>query len=250
MLSNEHVAWQHGQSTRARPGHVRESPVEIGGTSRLNELKPYPQPPCRDFWSRQHLLVRAFAEGTWQPEDSDLTTPGTACVSSSSRLPTSSESRLDNPVILPPGRARLVTSPLATGSAAEVKTMGRVLVACLAARAVCVPYGHDDINLERNQFGRKSGEPLELPLGISVFDHDVATLDVTEVTQSLKEGLAQVGVSGQVVRQVAYSSDLGRLLGLGGERRGKKRTGRDQEFPALDSVHAPPPRKDRRKVYA
>jgi hypothetical protein len=58
----------------------------------------------------------------------------------------------------------------------------------------CV-WSHDDINLERNQFGRKSGEPLELPLGISVFDHEVATLDVTEVTQSLTEGLAQVGAS-------------------------------------------------------
>jgi hypothetical protein len=34
----------------------------------------------------------------------------------------------------------------------------------------------DDINLERNQFGRKSGEPLELPLGISVFNHDVAAV--------------------------------------------------------------------------
>ena len=54
--------------------------------------------------------------------------------------------------------------------------------------------GHDDINLERNQFGRASGEPLELPLGISVFNHDVAALDVTEVTQSLTEGLAQVGL--------------------------------------------------------
>ena len=87
--------------------------------------------------------------------------------------------------------------------------------------------GHDDINLERNQFGRESGEPLGLPLGISVFDHDVAALDVTEVTQSLTEGLVQVGVSGQVGRQVAYSSDLGRLLRLGGERRGEETT-RDQ----------------------
>jgi hypothetical protein len=53
--------------------------------------------------------------------------------------------------------------------------------------------GQDDINLERNQFGRKSGEPLGLPLGISVFDHEVAALDVTEITQSLTEGLAQGG---------------------------------------------------------
>jgi hypothetical protein len=88
----------------------------------------------------------------------------------------------------------------------------------------CV-WGHDDINLERNQFGRKSGEPLELPLGISVFNHDVATLDVTEVTQSLTEGLVRVGASGPVVRHVAYSSDLGRLLRLDGERRGEETEG-------------------------
>src|SRR5712692_8048182 len=80
----------------------------------------------------------------------------------------------------------------------------------------------DDINLERDQFGRESGEPVELPLGISIFDHEVATLDVTEVTQSLTEGLAQVGIRGQVERQEAYSSDLGRLLGLNGEGRGEK----------------------------
>jgi hypothetical protein len=37
-----------------------------------------------------------------------------------------------------------------------------VLVTCWRpGRRVGV--GHDDINLERNQFGRKSGEPLELP---------------------------------------------------------------------------------------
>jgi hypothetical protein len=61
----------------------------------------------------------------------------------------------------------------------------------------CASGRDDDINLERNQFGRKSGEPLELPLGISVFDHEVAALDVTKVTQSLTEGLWQVGVTGQ-----------------------------------------------------
>jgi hypothetical protein len=38
----------------------------------------------------------------------------------------------------------------------------------------------------------------------------------------LEEGLAQVGSSGQVGRQVAYSRDLVRLLSLGGERRGEE----------------------------
>ena len=75
--------------------------------------------------------------------------------------------------------------------------------------------GHDDINLERNQFGRKRGEPFELPLGGSVFDHEVAALDVTKVTQSLKEGLSELGVKGRVACQIAYSNDLGRLLGRG-----------------------------------
>ena len=117
---------------------------------------------------------------------------------------------------LPPGRARLVTSPFVTGSSRE-KTMGRVLVACLAARAAGVPGGHDDINLERNQFGRKSGEPFGLPHGSSGFDHDVATLDVAEVTQSLEEGLVRWGFAA-TCPQEAYSSDLGRLLGLGGNR--------------------------------
>ena len=45
---------------------------------------------------------------------------------------------------------------------------------------------HDDINLERNKLGCENVVPLGLPLDISVFDQEVATLDVTEVTQSLK----------------------------------------------------------------
>src|SRR5262249_61955483 len=58
-----------------------------------------------------------------------------------------------------------------------------------------------------------------------VFDYEVVTLDVTEVTQPLTKGLLEV--RGRVGRQVAYSKDLGRLLGLGGERRGEKGEGQD-----------------------
>src|SRR5262249_12695178 len=76
--------------------------------------------------------------------------------------------------------------------------------------------GHDDVDLEANQFGYKSGEPIELPLGRSVFDDDVVALDVAVVTQPLKEGL--VGDAPRLGCKVAYSSDLCRLLGLGGNR--------------------------------
>ena len=105
--------------------------------------------------------------------------------------------------------------------------MGMVVVACLAARAAGVPEGHDDINLERHQFGRQSGEAVVLPLGISIFDYEVATLDVTEVAQPLAEGLLEV--RGTIGRQVAYSRDLGRLLRLGGERRGQEHRTRASE---------------------
>jgi hypothetical protein len=98
----------------------------------------------------------------------------------------------------------------------------------------CASSGDDDINLERNQFGRKRREPLGLPLGISVFNHDVAALDVTEVTQSLTESLVQMGVRSQVERQEAYSRDLPRLLGIGGERRCEETEGKgDDELATL-----------------
>src|SRR6266700_3418545 len=74
-LAEDHVACQPSQSTRARPGHVREGPAEIGGPSRLNELKPHPQRLPRDFCSFQHVPFRAFARATWLPEDSDPSDP-------------------------------------------------------------------------------------------------------------------------------------------------------------------------------
>src|SRR5262249_9223869 len=93
--------------------------------------------------------------------------------------------------------------------------------------------GHDDIHAERSQLGRKSGEPLVLPLGIAVFDHNVAALYVTDVTQSLTKALVQGRVAGQAGRQVADSRGLGRRLGLGDERSRKETAGqRAEEGPA------------------
>jgi len=55
--------------------------------------------------------------------------PGISSFSSSIRLPLSSVVRLLVPVKFPPGRARLVTSPAPTRSAAAATTIGIVLVA-------------------------------------------------------------------------------------------------------------------------
>src|SRR3989454_4478247 len=54
---------------------------------------------------------------------------------SSSLLPAVSGAWLDRPVTLPPGRARLATMPLPTGSPAVANTIGITDVACFAARA-------------------------------------------------------------------------------------------------------------------
>ena len=62
-------------------------------------------------------------------------TPGTASLMSSSRFAFSVWPSAVTPVTLPPGRARLVTMPAATGSPVVTITIGMVLVAFLAASA-------------------------------------------------------------------------------------------------------------------
>src|SRR5262249_21204341 len=59
---------------------------------------------------------------------------GTTACSNSTLLTCSSPSKLVTPVTLPPGRARLSTSPEPTGSEGVTMTIGIVAVARLAAR--------------------------------------------------------------------------------------------------------------------
>ena len=53
-------------------------------------------------------------------------------LSSANSLPTSSEVMTESPVTFPPGRARLATNLVPTGSPLIAMTMGMVLVTCLA----------------------------------------------------------------------------------------------------------------------
>ena len=59
--------------------------------------------------------------------------PGMTSRRSPNLLPARSVAWRDKPVALPPGRARLATRPLPTGSLAIAKTMGMTSVACLTA---------------------------------------------------------------------------------------------------------------------
>src|SRR5262249_8866281 len=65
--------------------------------------------------------------------------PGINSRESSSRLPAISAAWFDDPVTFPPGRARLATKPVPTGSPADANTIGMTDVACFAARTDAVP---------------------------------------------------------------------------------------------------------------
>ena len=82
---------------------------------------------------------------------------GTASLSISSLLVFSSVAKLESPVTLPPGRARLATKPAPTGSPAFAITMGMVVVALLAANAGAVPVTTIRSTLRRTKSAASSG---------------------------------------------------------------------------------------------
>src|SRR5262252_1978719 len=63
-------------------------------------------------------------------------TRGATSLSSCSHLPAIVGSILVKPVTLPPGREKLATKPLPTGSETAAKTMGKVRVCCSSAAVV------------------------------------------------------------------------------------------------------------------
>ena len=65
--------------------------------------------------------------------------PGTTSRKSSIRLAARSVDWFDRPVTLPPGRARLATRPVPTGSPADANTIGITDVTCFAAMTFAVP---------------------------------------------------------------------------------------------------------------
>ena len=72
------------------------------------------------------------------PKIANRRRPGTISRKSSSRLAATSVCWIDRPVTLPPGRARLATRPVPTGSPAAAMTIGMTDVACLAATTASV----------------------------------------------------------------------------------------------------------------
>ena len=182
---------------------------------------------------------RGGLAGFWRTATRE--TLGATALSISNCFPTSCGPIVASPVMLPPGRARLATKPSATGSPETVKTIGIVLVACLAALVAAGDAGDDDIHLQANEIGGERRQPLILPLGRPILDHDVLTFDVAQLAQPLPECFVEER------GDVAQEPDLGglppRLLRLGGERRGEETASDDRHESAsrhlgqTDGVH-------------
>ena len=138
------------------------------------------------------------------------TSLGTASLSISSLLLFSSVAKVESPVTLPPGRARLATRPAPTGSPAIAITMGIVVVARLAANAGGV-VRHDQINLRRTSPPQAQAGPFALSK--PVLDGNVLSLDPSKLAQLLPERIHENRATGSSASiQETYAEDFPRLL--------------------------------------
>src|SRR5262249_31951652 len=120
------------------------------------------------------------------PKIANRPSPGTISRNSSRRLPLVSVCWSESPVALPPGRARLATRPVPTGSPAP-KTMGIPRGPLLGTQAPASRRCDNDINLALDELGRNLSEALAATLRPPILDRDGATLDPAEFAQPLNK---------------------------------------------------------------
>ena len=85
--------------------------------------------------------------------------PGSISRKNSSRLPASSAAWIDRPVTLPPGRAKLATKPVPSGSTATANTMGIAEVTCFT-ETTALPTVTMTSTLEPDELSRDLGIAL------------------------------------------------------------------------------------------
>jgi hypothetical protein len=124
------------ECSRALFGHRREGAVEFVGTSGFEELKLHFQRLCRDL---QFCYRGRMKRIGGVRKDGHSTDPGGDFLEQLQFLAEGIRSNAgDNPVMFPPGRARLSMSPTPTGSPKLAAMIGMVPVAFLAANVAGV----------------------------------------------------------------------------------------------------------------
>jgi hypothetical protein len=112
---------------------------------------------------------------------------GINSLSNSTRLPCSSGVLWLTPVMFPPGRARLATSPDPTGSATVENTTGTVVVAPFAASAPGVAKATMTSTPQFDEVGGESRETFVAPFGPAQLQGHVLAFDVPELGEPLPQ---------------------------------------------------------------
>src|SRR6266446_5003584 len=129
-LSCEERVRENQERARPLPGHRREGTVDLLGVPRLQGLKPHPQDPSGSLRLSQEECAPRIGRMPKEGHPRDL---GNQLPEQFQLLPDQVGAINEVPVTFPPGRARLGTSPIPTGSKTSDMTIGIVLVACWAA---------------------------------------------------------------------------------------------------------------------
>src|SRR5262249_12976595 len=117
----------------------------------------------------------------------NLRRPGIASRKISSLLLPVSANWVDRPVTLLPGRAKLATRPVPSGSAALRTQSGITDVACFDHEGGDCRR-NNDIHFEPNELGGDFGEAFVASLSPAILDGDGTTLDPAKFAQSLHKG--------------------------------------------------------------
>src|SRR5262249_52108915 len=120
---------------------------------------------------------------------------GAMSLSSSTHLPPTLGSRFVNPVVLPPGRARLATKPWATGSLTPVNTIGTVCVACCAPRRAEMALARIRSGARLSNAKGVARSPSGLRNAPPIVDREIATDGPAQLLEALLErGDAPLGL--------------------------------------------------------
>src|SRR5215469_17253097 len=162
---------------------------------------------------------------------------GIASFSSSSRFAASSGLKKVDPVMLPPGWARLCTSPSARMSPVAAITMGMVVVACFAATAPAAPCVTMTLTFRRtDELRGELGQSIVVPIGPAELDEDVSAFDVPEIPKSGAKCLGTRRMAdGGGQAEKSYARSLARGLCVRCRRREEQgRRQAIQEEPSID----------------
>src|SRR5262245_56779644 len=123
-------------------------------------------------------------------------TPGNASFITSTLLPLSSVTKALKPVTLPPGWARLATTPTPSGSPIAAITTGDGRGRLLGGKRGRRAAGDDDVDRQPHQLVGERWEALGAAVGGAILDGDGLPLDIAEFAQPAPEGIEVGGVGG------------------------------------------------------